>query len=181
MRSWAQAVAVGLTATLLAAGCGHDTEADSTNRGSGTDTEQTSVDNVYIVPRSKPGACAIQVEDAAELRFAVANNRPLETERLLEITSDDADAIQVIPPPPLEIAPESRIAAGQPIEQLSAPSSPDRPLHVTVDGLDESVRPGLAVDVTFRFEQQGDITMRVPVEACPRQIEVTPAPEPPER
>ncbi|EUA14818.1 hypothetical protein I546_0807 [Mycobacterium kansasii 732] len=36
-------------------------------------------------------------------------------------------------------------------------------------GLRESARPGTSVLVTFVFDNYGDLTMRVPIEACPNQ------------
>jgi hypothetical protein len=71
----------------------------------------TSVENAYIVPRSQPGLCAIQVGDAGELRFTVTNNRPAEPEKLLGISTEAADAIRISPQAQLEIPPKTSIAA----------------------------------------------------------------------
>lgn len=94
MRSVAAIAAAALLA-LLAAGCGENqVDHDSSNRGSGTDTAPTSVENAY---RSQfaPGSCAIQIGDSAQLRFTA--NRPAESERLLQITTAAADTVRISP------------------------------------------------------------------------------------
>ncbi len=163
-------LAVGLAVGLLATGCGRENDVGSSSRGSGSDTELTTVENAYLVPRTEAGACAVPVADSGEIRFAVTNNRPVETEALLVINTDVADSVHIAPPPPLDIAPQTRIAAGQPIEQPADPAAPDIPFRVTVDGLDEGLEAGLSVDITFDFEEQGQLTLQIPVEPCPRQM-----------
>lgn len=167
-RNW---IRHGVTAGLIAAfavGCGGNPEIASSNRGAGSDTSATTVENAFIVPRYIPGSCAIQVGDAAVLTFTATNNRGTEAEQLLGIESPAADTIRISPPPPLEIAPRTSIAAAQPIEDVSRPGG-DRPFTVTIETLKESATPGKSVDVTFRFEQHGDLTLKVPIEACPTQ------------
>lgn len=153
----------------LAAGCGNGVDTDSSNRGSGTDTEPTSVENAFIVPRFVPGSCAIQVGDDADLRFTASNIRPAESERLLEITTEAADIVRISPTATLEIPPKTTIAAGQPVENLDDPAAPDKPITVTLGGMKDNATPGKAVDVTFRFEKSGELVLRVPIEACPTQ------------
>lgn len=155
--------------TTLAAGCGNDVDYNSSNRGSGTDTEPTSVENAFIVPKFLPGSCAIQVGDSANLRFTVSNIRPAESERLLGITTDAADMVRISPTATLEIPPKSTIAAGQPVENLDDPAAPDEPFTVTLEGMKGNVTPGKSVDVTFRFEKSGELEFLVPIEACPTQ------------
>ncbi|MGV0716800.1 hypothetical protein ABQE93_15465 [Mycolicibacterium sp. XJ662] len=160
--------AAGALLALLAAGCGGGSEIGSSNRGANTQTAQTSVENAYIVPRFLPGSCAIQVGEDAALTFTATNNRSGEAEKLLGIESDAAEAIRIAPNATLEIPPRTSIAAAQPIEDVPRPPG-EKPFTVIVEGLDESARPATSVDVTFRFEKQGDLTMKVPVEACPTQ------------
>ncbi|MGE2692331.1 hypothetical protein [Mycolicibacterium pulveris] len=163
--------AAGAVLALLAVGCGGDSEFDSSNRGANSQTEQTSVVNAYIVPRFVPGSCEIQVGDAAALTFTATNNRATEPERLLGIESDAAEAFRIAPNATLEIPPRTSIAAGQPTEDVGRGGGVDEPPSVRIEGLRESARPGTSVDVTFRFERQGDVTMNVPIEACPTQAE----------
>lgn len=162
------AAAAGLLTSVLVAGCGGDPEMGSSNRGAGTHTEETSVENAFIVPRFVPGSCAIQVGDTAALKFTVTNNRAAEAERLLGIQSPAAETIRLAPDATLQIPPKTSIAAGQPVEDVGG-GAPDRPFTATMEGLRESAKPATSVDMTFRFEQQGDLTMKVPVEACPTQ------------
>jgi copper(I)-binding protein len=122
--------------------------------------------NAYIVPLFAPGNCAVQVGDLAELRFTATNNRDTETERLLSIRTDAARTVRISPTASLDIPPNSSIAAGQPSGQ-GRPTSFD----VAIDGLRDSAKPGTSVDVTFQFEKAGPLTIRTPVEACPRQDE----------
>ncbi|WP_136625636.1 hypothetical protein [Mycobacterium innocens] len=91
---------------VLAGGCGSDNPViDSPNRGSNSHTKDTTVQNAYIVPRFQPGSCAIQVGDAAALAFTATNNRGTESERLLAIATDAAEAVHISPAAPLEIPP----------------------------------------------------------------------------
>ncbi|OBG22916.1 hypothetical protein A5765_19335 [Mycolicibacterium celeriflavum] len=163
-----RAAAAGLVTTVLVAGCGGDPNMDSSNRGAGSETETTSVENAFIVPRFIPGSCAIQIGDAAALTFTVTNNRITEQERLLGIDTPAAEAIRLSPDATLQIPPETTIAAGQPIEDVGD-GAVDRPFTASVEGLRETAKPGKSVDMTFHFEKQGDLAMKVPIEACPTQ------------
>lgn len=156
------AVATVLLVTFLLTGCGSYTTGESTNRGSGSQTSETTVENAFVVPRYLPGSCEIQVGDTADLRFTITNNRPLEAERLEAITTPAAENIRIDPSPPIKVAAGTALATGQLVE-------PGRPLSVTLEGITQTVRPAYNVDVTFRFQQFGELTMPVPVEACPTQ------------
>ena len=154
---------------LSIAGCRNEAVLDSSNRGSGSQTAMTSVENAYIVPLYVRGRCAIQVGDAAKLRFTATNNRDTDTERLLYIMTDAAAAVHVSPNTGLEIPPNSSITTGQSTRQNGAAS-----LDVDIKGMRESLEPGMSVDVTFGFDKAGQIEMRTPVEACPAQSETGP-------
>lgn len=162
------AAGVALPMVLMSAGCGDDDVArDSSNRGAGTTTESTSVENAFIVPEFARGQCAIQVGDSADLRFTVSNTRSTEAERLLAISTPAADTVRISPNATLEILPQTTIAAGQPVENLDNPDAPDEPFTVTLEGLKDGVTPGKAVGVTFEFEKFGPLQMQVSIEACP--------------
>jgi hypothetical protein len=157
--------AAAFVLALTVAGC-HDARIGSSNRGSGSHTVLTSVENAYLVPQHIAGNCAIQVGDVARLHFTATNSRATETERLLSITTAVADAVRMTPETGLEIPPGSSIAAGQPVKRSgSDPAS----FEVTVQGMRQSLSPGMSADVTFRFEKAGAIEVRTPVEACPVQ------------
>lgn len=160
-------------ATLLCAvvvsGCSNDSGINSSsNRGAGSEIEDTTVENAYLVPRSLPGSCAMQVGDSAMLSFTATNTRSEEAERLLNIDVESADGARILPSEQMEIPPKSSIAATQPIEQ-DADAKSDNTFRVVVDGLDPAVRPGMNIPITFEFQNAGDIAMAVPVEACPKE------------
>jgi hypothetical protein len=161
-------VAAAITLPMLT-GCLPEPDIKSSNRGSGTDTETTSVENAYIVPRFKGTSCAIQVGDSAELRFTATNNSSGESEILAGVTTPAADTVQISPTPPLEIPPRSRIAAGQPVENLDDATAADRPVTVTLEGTNDRIQPGMSVEVIFRFDRFGELNLNVPIEACPTQ------------
>ncbi|MGV0814642.1 hypothetical protein ABQF34_21975 [Mycolicibacterium boenickei] len=142
----------GVVVAMLTVGCAERGDVTPDNRGEDTETMPTSVDNAYIVPAHAPGDCAIQVGDDAELRFTATNGRPAGAERLLSIRTDAADAVRMRSDGGVEIGPKSS-------QEITA----------AVEGLHEGVRPAMSVDVTFEFDQSGDIEMRVPIEACPTQ------------
>lgn len=147
------AATAGAALMVLTVGCGADgSDFQPNNRGADTETPQTTVDNAYIVPAHAPGKCAIQAGNGANLSFTATNTRPAESERLLGITTDAANAVRISSTGEMDIAPKSS-------EEFAA----------TVEGLRNSVRPAMSVDITFRFAKSGDIEMRVPIEACPAQ------------
>jgi copper(I)-binding protein len=148
---------------ILAVGCGSDVEATSSNRGASDDNQATSIDNAYIVPAFVPGSCALQQGDIAQLRFTITNNRPVKEERLLSVTTDAAARITVPDAVTLDIGPGGSLTAGE-FDAASDGSS-----AVRLVGLRPAVKPAGSVPVTFRFKEFGNITLRVPVEACPLQ------------
>jgi copper(I)-binding protein len=153
--------------TLSVGGCHNDAVLDSSNRGSGSHTAMTSVENAFIVPMYMPGHCAIQLGDVAKLRFTASNNRDTEAERLLLITTDAADAVRISPTSTPEIQPNSTIAAGQPLTQNDADP---RSLDVTLQGLRHSAKPGTSVTVAFDFEKAGSIDVRTPLRPVPPKV-----------
>lgn len=168
--AWRRIATAGGTAVLvLAGGCGEDVTIDSSNRGAGSHTQETTVDNAFIVPDFVPGSCEIQIGGDAHLRFTATNNRSTDSESLSGITTEAAQTVRILAGAPVVIPPRSSVAAGQPIEHPGEQTGPDEPFTVAVQGLTESVRPGMSVDVSFRFAKYGDLTLRVPIEACPTQ------------
>ncbi|ADT99764.1 hypothetical protein [Mycolicibacterium gilvum] len=159
------ALAVSVALLTSTVGCADDPLPESSNRGSGSDTVDTSVENAYIVPTYVPGRCAIQLNAGGALRFTLTNNRPAETERLLGISTSAAEQARVIRD--VVIPPKSTVSFGEPnaepgVDDASAPA-------VVLDRLDPDLVPATSTDVTFRFERAGEVTLPVPVEACPVQ------------
>ncbi|BBZ60588.1 copper chaperone PCu(A)C [Mycolicibacterium monacense] len=155
-----------ITAVALAtSGCGEDPPLGSSNRGSGSETERTSVENAFIVPTFLPGRCAIQLDAGAEMRFTVANGDPTESERLLSVStsaSSDGDIASGV-----EIPAESTVSFGQPT--TAAVDGGGTVSAVQLGRLAPNLTPGMSASVTFHFDRAGDIEMPVPVEACPTQ------------
>ncbi|WP_422746363.1 hypothetical protein ACN27E_02050 [Mycobacterium sp. WMMD1722] len=157
----------GVTLAALTSACGgEDVVLDSSNRGSGSHTDEVTVENAYIVPAFLPGRCAIQVEAGAAMRFTVTNNDPVETARLVGVTTAAAETARIVAP--VEIPPQSTVAYGEPNPEIA--DSGGRVAPVRLEDLAPGLVPATTTDVTFRFERAGDITMPVPVEACPSQV-----------
>ncbi|KGI70480.1 hypothetical protein MJO55_27260 [Mycolicibacterium rufum] len=157
-------VSAAASAAALSA-CGHDAATASSNRGSGSQTEGTTVENAFIVPTFVPGHCALQAGSAASVRFTVTNGRPAGVERL-EGISTDAAAMRDLAVT-ADIPAKSTVGFGQP-SAAAVDAGGSRPA-VHVDALDPQLQPGMSAMMTFHFSDQGDITMPVPVEACPTQ------------
>jgi hypothetical protein len=146
-------------------GCTDDSVTGSSNRGSGSGTEGTTVENAFIVPTFLPGRCAIQLDTGAQMRFTVTNGHPTENERLLGVSTSASSAADIASV--VEIPAQSTIGFGEP----SAPAvdAGDTVPELQLGKLDPNLRPGMSADVTFHFDRAGDITMPVPIEACPTQ------------
>ena len=153
---------------MSATGCGGEDPAyNSSNRGSGSLTSTTTVENAYIVPAYVPGRCAIQLNAGAEMRFTITNNRPAESERLLGVSTNAAQGARIMTT--VDIPPKSTVSFGQP-SSLPLDDGPPNSA-VRLDHLDPELRPATSADVTFHFQEAGDMTLPVPVEACPVQIQ----------
>lgn len=171
MTRYAASAAMALALGVSTACSSDDPEPDSTNRGGGETDGQTSVENVFIAPAYAID-CSLQVDAPAQLSFTAVNDSSTEAETLSEITSPAAERVEIdAPAGALEIAPESSIAAGQPVENVEDADAPDRPFRSFMFGLDDSAEPGKSIPVTFTFERAGDITLQVAVDACPNQSE----------
>lgn len=156
----------GALVALLTAGCFAQTEAGSSNRGSGSENGRTTVANAYIVPAFVPGRCAIQLDDGAEMRFTVSNERGGQAERFLGLSTDAAREAPRMNG--VDIPPESTVGFGEPSSE--AVDVGGRVPAVRLAELDPKLRPGMSTEVTFHFEVAGDVSIPVPVEACPVQV-----------
>lgn len=159
------ALSVGL------AGCG-DTVDDvaSSNRGGDGVAGETSIENAFVIPAYSE-SCVLQVDAPAPLTFTIANNSDLEAETLLDISTPAADTVTLTGPEDgLEIAPQTRVAVGQPVENVDDPEAPDQPYLAILEGVTDDVQPGLNIPVTFTFERAGELNFDVGVDACPTQL-----------
>lgn len=152
-----------------AAGCNDPEVPLSTNRGSGSLSPSTTVENAFIVPAYIPGQCAIQVNSGGVMRFTITNNRQVETERLLGISTSAAQTAHIVTN--VNIPPNSTVSFGEPSAQPLEDNPPRS--AVQLEGLDPDLRPANLADVTFQFQEAGNLTLPVPVEACPRQTSET--------
>ena len=107
----------------------------------------------------------MQVDAGGAMRFTVTNNSPTENERLLGLSTDAAAPARVTAD--AAIPPESTVSFGEPNAELNAGDA-NRP-PVELDRLAPDLVPATSTDVTFHFERAGDVTLPVPVEACPLQ------------
>lgn len=164
---WKGAIAGPPAAMLMIvfSGCGEmaDTD-DATNRGSGSETQGTTVENAFIVPNFLPGRCAIQLGTGARLRFTVTNVDSANPDRLVNVSTDIADRVEVST---TDIPVRSSVGFGQPAAS-TADGRSEAPA-ASLGPLDRKAAPGMSADVTFHFERAGDISMPVPIEACPAQ------------
>lgn len=159
---------VAATGTMLLSACGDGAASASSNRGSSSQTEGTTVENAFIVPSFVPGHCALQAGSAADVRFTVTNGRPAGVERLEGISTDSAASRDLAVT--ADIPAKSTVGFGQ-LSAGAVDVGGSRP-SVHVDALDPQLRPGMSATVTFHFSEEGDITMPVPVEACPTQASI---------
>ncbi|BBY84736.1 hypothetical protein [Mycolicibacterium tokaiense] len=157
----ATSVACGVGLAAVISGCGTDADVESSNRGSGSDTAQTSVLNAYIVPAHLAAQCALQVDAGGVLVFTVTNTREDSADRLEAVAVADGDAQSLATP--IEIPAAGSVGFGEPVDGAIARAP------LTLETIDPQLEAGMSTDVTFRFTEAGDIAVRTPVEACPTQ------------
>lgn len=132
--------------------------------------------NVHIVfPKSQE--YSLEPGGDAVLAFTAINASENTPEKLTGITSEFAGSVSIAGQAgTAEIAPQTSLGAGTSTEDASGQAEADAQtagdadapsdlLLVVLEDLEEGVRPGLTIPVTFSFEQAGDITMSVPVDA----------------
>lgn len=153
-------VPIASTAALLAA-CGEDPEGGSPNRGAGSETALISIENAYIVPANVVGFCALQVGDAASLRYVVSNGSNTTAATFTGVRTDVASSVQVAPPGPKYVPASGTITSAEP--DTRGPSH----FTTTLVGLKETVEPGKSFDITFTFDNFDPVKLQVAVESCP--------------
>lgn len=156
------AVSAGATVAAVVAGCGSTAVPSST----GPDRPDTTVQNAYIVPARFDERCAIRLDRGADMRFTVTNNREAQHERLLGATTGAARTA-TLTPDGVDIPRRTTVGFGEPDIPTADLGRVVQP--VRLDGLDPDLRPATSTEVTFSFERAGNITLPVPVQACPRR------------
>jgi copper(I)-binding protein len=110
----------------------------------------------------------------ARLLGAIANDTPTE-DTLVSIEGDDFDSVEVVDP---SAAPTAAAAAGTGTDSLdiTVPGAGTLFLgngsgpSITLVGLSDELGVGQYVDVTFTFEQAGQVTVAVPVATAKRDL-----------
>lgn len=165
----ALALAAGATLTLSACGAGQisqtATQVAAVN-GNFADVGDISVRNVHVVyPQSEE--YSLEPGGTVELGFVAINNNPAAADTLTGISTTAASNVSVGEEAGgTEIAPLTALGAGAPVD--NSVEDPDIPLQfitVELNGINEDVRPGLTIPVTFSFEEAGDVELLVPVDA----------------
>ena len=174
----ALALAAGATLTLSACGAGQISQTAiqvAAINGNNAEVGSIALRNVHVIyPNSEE--YSIEPGGTALLGFTVVNLDTRTPDVLTDISTEFASSVNA---EEIEIAPQSSVIAGESTETARLDESPqpaqtqetppDAPSIATVElvGLNELVRPGLTVPVTFSFAEAGDITVSVPIDAGP--------------
>lgn len=172
-----------LVGTLLVAGCGAGQDAQTSEQSSAVNGTHGQIGDMQLQNVFLHGEL-VEPETGTygdvRLAFTIVNVSTMDTDRLLKIESPKAAIVIEAPDEKLEMAPGTRLAAGQPIEQVDSPPAPDKPISVLVTLDDSHASPGLTVSVDFTFERAGTLTLNVPFDVwAPGEMEDTKRPLPP--
>ena len=180
----ALALAAGAALTMSACSAGQITQTSTqvaAINGSNVDAGSLALRNVHVIyPNSEE--YSIEPGGTAQLGFTIVNLDPYVGDRLTGISTDFAASGTGAR---LEVPPQSSVVAGvseenaalvEEVDESPRPDSteetpspaPDAVANnVELVDLSEGVRPGLTIPVTFTFEEAGDITLSVPIDAGP--------------
>lgn len=151
----AVALAAGGALALSACGAGQISQTASqvaAVNGNSADVGSLALRNVHIVHPTSPQH-SLEPGGDAVLAFTAINESEGDPETLTGITSEFAGSVSIEGEAAATIAPQTSLEA-----------SGDEKL-VLLEDLQKGVRPGLTVPVTFSFENAGDVTLAVPVDA----------------
>ncbi|MGN5238187.1 MULTISPECIES: hypothetical protein [unclassified Rhodococcus (in: high G+C Gram-positive bacteria)] len=179
----AVALAAGATLALSACGAGQITQTSdqvAAINGTNTDAGSLALRNVHIIyPDSEE--YSIEPGGTALLGFTIANLdgyrddvlTGIETEYAGSVTGADNITIPALGSVIAGVSPETTDLL-ESVDESPQPTSPeDTPVvPATVETIElvdlkEGVRPGLTIPFTFSFEEAGDVTLSVPVDAGP--------------
>ncbi|TCN51206.1 hypothetical protein EV641_11065 [Rhodococcus sp. SMB37] len=179
----AVALAAGATLTLSACGAGQITQTSdqvAAINGTNTDVGTIALRNVHIIyPDSEE--YSIEPGGTALLGFTIANLDGYRGDVLTGIETEFAGSVTGADD--IEIPALGSVVAGvseettdllESVDESPQPTSPeDTPIvpaaveTVELVDLKEGVRPGLTIPFTFSFQEAGDVTLAVPVDAGP--------------
>jgi copper(I)-binding protein len=148
-------VPLALALPLALAGCGANFEAQTYQErtvadGTNSATGAIAVRNVTVLP-SEEEEGVLSAGDDAEVVLTLTNDGP-EDDQLVEVTSPAADDV--------EITDSGRTTSSFELPRLGTTGTG---LGLTLTGLSEDLRPGQYVEITFRFERNGEVTVSAPV------------------
>ncbi|MGB3770161.1 MAG: hypothetical protein WBF79_09845 [Rhodococcus sp. (in: high G+C Gram-positive bacteria)] len=106
----------------------------------------------------------------AELIFTAINTSETTPDRLTAIETEGAAEVVLTGPfggTSIEIPAQAAVASNVPANQDPGNPKGSESVKAELEGLSESVTPGLTVPVTFTFEQAGDVVVSVPVDPGP--------------
>lgn len=148
----APVIAAGLV--LVLTGCGANFESQtyatrSSAEGTNAAAGAIAVRDVAIAPPESGDT--YDEGDDVDVELTLTNDGP-EDDRLVEVTTPAADSVELL-------------SDGEEVDELELPrlATTGNQAGLRLLGLGEDLRPGLYVELTMRFEVNGETTVQVPV------------------
>lgn len=140
---------------LALTGCGAGFDAQTYQERTVADVSNTAVGALALRALSvSPGSDGVlRPGDDADVQMVVVNEGA-EADRLVEVTSPVAESVDII-----------ETEGGEVVEELEIPSlgTTGGSAGLVLRGLTEEVRAAETVELTLRFERNGEVTLSVPV------------------
>lgn len=180
-RRVATAVALAAGGALALSGCGAGqisqtaTQVAAVN-GTPADVGSVELRNVHIVHPTDP-QYSLEAGGDAVLAFTAVNESETDPVTLTGISTEFAGSVSIGDEAGgTTIAPRSSLSAGTSTEDAAGASeaesqtesktdAPSDLVLVVLEDLNEGVRPGLTIPITFTFENAGEVTVPTPIDA----------------
>jgi hypothetical protein len=173
----ASAIAVGAIASGLLLGttaCGAGQTSQTANQASAVNGTSATVGPLALrdVAVSFPESGDVAFDNGGPLKmsFLISNTSPDVADKLETIKFADGSG-KVTIDGTTDIPATKSLRAGNPGLLLTTSAEPEDPsekrIDVTLTGAGKAITPGLTVPLTFDFEQAGEVTVNVPVDAGP--------------
>lgn len=147
--------ATALGAVLALTGCGAGFDAQTYQERAVADVTNTAVGALALRGlQVSPGSDGVlKPGDDADVRIVVVNESA-EADRLVEVSSPVAESVDVI-----------ETEGGSVVDELEVPAlgTTGGSAGLVLRGLTDEVLAGETVELTLRFERNGELTLRVPV------------------
>ena len=152
--------AAGAVLTLALTGCGAELDAQTYQERSQADATNTAVGTIAlrgVSVESGGSDRTLNAGDDAEV-FLVLTNRDDEDDTLVEVTTPDAESVELL------------VDGEESPEGIEVPGlgSTEESASLRLVGLTEELREGEYTTLTFRFERNGSIEVPVPVRTSGR-------------